>query len=183
MLNKNYLNSIISANVVNSVTPTMKDQQGNILVGRADLNGPKMLSADVKLHKLGDVGLFSQDTGLFFSIGNGTKPESIDDCKLDSDINLTNFNILSGSNMFLGTDFDNTTRFLTQTWNYIGSVDIQITEIGLFHYWYDGTTNPFKNLELLLDRTLLPGEGITIHPNDTFTISLTLGGKATIIAN
>jgi len=185
MLNRNYLNTIVAASTVNSIKPLMKDQQGNILTGKADLNGPTMLSATLQPHKMGDTHSGSGASaynGLFFSIGSGITSATIDDYALASNIDLTNFNIITGTNTLTTTDYNDTKRVMSQTWNYSGSTQIEINEIGLFYYWYAGTVSPFSNLELMLDRTVLDSP-IIVNNGDTFTIALTIGGKATVTIN
>ena len=118
-----------------------------------------------------------------FTLGSGNTSESIEDYNLEFPIDETNFTILSNNRAFTADNYSNNSVTFSQVWTYAGESAIEIKEIGFVS---NISINPGNNVSVpknfLFDRTVLDNP-ITVTNGDTFTISLTIGGKATVVVN
>ena len=110
-----------------------------------------------------------------FTIGSGNSDETFESNALTTPIDETSFRIVSATLTKLYSNYEDTKSIITQLWEYTGSTPITINEIGLI-------VEQNGNIHIMLDRTVLDTP-ITVNSGDTFTIALTIGGKATVTVN
>lgn len=172
MLNRNFSNLVCG--VLRTGNISMKDTNGTITTVDVTNSYYKLESwfNNFEGKKLNE-GRTGQTSRL--SIGTGNTPANIDDYNIESSVTLADFSIISSSRVLGGTNNKNTVT-LTQVWQYNGTGSVDVNEIGLFAVSY-GMTKDF-----ILEHTVLDNP-ISVENGDTFTIALTIGGKATVTVN
>jgi len=187
MLNKNFLQIVTSSMKCagNTYSPSQisnvkhKTIQGTVKVF-SDIGGAMAMPA----HKMSRSCNFAavRSGSLYrnatFAFGSGTTAPTLDDYVLETPIDDTNFTPIN-ANIQNPTDtvgMENAC-ILSQIWRYDGTSEITINEIGWYAMWGDSGDNI-----VMLDRTVLDNP-ITVNNGDTFTIALTIGGKATAQLN
>ena len=173
MLNRNFANIMLGMLSINSTgygdnsIPLVNKNGQNVTTASSAYAG-KILNhiANSTAVKVGSV------TNSGFAIGSGTTAETFDDYALANPIDDTNFSVVAASR---GKNSSDQSVILQQIWQYNGTSEIQINEIGLF-------ADCFGGIVAMFDRTVLDSP-ITVNNGDTFTIALTIGGKATVTVN
>jgi hypothetical protein len=182
MLNRNFANVVVGALSSTQSTGVGDNQcpltntSGTSYTSESSSLGP----AGKILYSISNIGTsfisVSNNYKSSFSIGSGETAESINDYALANPISETDFSIQTGSSTKISS---NSQRLLTQVWQYNGSSEITIKEVGLFvRVWRSSSEAEIT----MFDRTVLESP-ITVNNGDTFTIALTIGGKATVTVN
>lgn len=174
MLNKNFIN-IISSIVSNDSVAKVKQYNGT--VENQYITGTNALALLRAFTTTKRSASSSRISG--FTIGSGTTSATLNDYALETDIDETNFSIMS-SNIIPSIDYNSTpsSATFTQVWKYNGETEITINEIAFWaNYYWNSASRIF-----IIDRTVLDSP-ITVNNGDTFTIAMTIGGKATVTVN
>lgn len=162
MLNRNFANAV--ASTFNSMS-TYKTTITNSRVSNS-YNLKSFFNNNLNTQKLDNLS-----SGYYtFGFGTDDTPATFEDyCLLNRVDDNASFSILSPN---VTTDGNNT--IISQVWSYSGSAEITINEIGLFG------NNGGK---VMFDRTVLESPITVDSEHNTFTIALTIGGKATVTPN
>lgn len=172
MLNRNFI-SIIMSQITNHqyLTGIAGNQWDNY---QSTFDGAFRKTSLNWTTKLGNGG----NNNATFVFGTDDTPATPDDYFINSRIdNNEAFSIISGGYICPADQaWNNQKCILSQIWQYTGNEPVTIKEIG---YCVDNSTAEYR---IMYDRTVLDSP-ITVNNGDTFTIALTIGGKATVTVN